>query len=115
MASYGIRLVLYNIYSRKNMYMQVCILSCKTGSDSEHKASIEVISYISPYTPADTTNITNLLLQTYFPKTSSCCGPLLTCFGVRVSVKFHLTCVYIILVRFRLLNGHLFENSCSLG
>ena len=28
---------------------------------------------------------------------------------------FHLTCVYIILVRFRLLSGHLLENSCSLG
>ena len=37
-----------------------------------------------------------------------------TCFGVRVSVTFHLTCVHIILVRFRLLSGHLLGNSCSL-
>ena len=30
-------------------------------------------------------------------------------------MTFHLTCVYFILVRFGLLNGHLLENSCSLG
>ena len=35
-------------------------------------------------------------------------------FGVRVSVTFHLVCVHIILVWFRLLSGHLLENSCSL-
>ena len=35
------------------------------------------------------------------------------CFGFRVSVMFHLTCVQIILVSFRLLSGHLFGNSCS--
>ena len=29
--------------------------------------------------------------------------------GVRVSVTFHLTCVHIILVRFGLLSGHLWE------
>ena len=29
------------------------------------------------------------------------------CFGVRVSVTFHLTCVHTILVRFRLPSGHL--------
>ena len=33
--------------------------------------------------------------------------------GIRVSVKFHLKCVHIILVRFRLLSGHLLVNSCS--
>ena len=37
------------------------------------------------------------------------------CFCVRVSMKFHLTCVHIILVRFGLLSGHLLESSCSLG
>ena len=36
-------------------------------------------------------------------------------FGVRVSVTFHLTCVHIIVVQFRLLSGHLLGNSCSLG
>ena len=36
-------------------------------------------------------------------------------FGFRVSVTFHLTCVHIILVRFRLLSGHLLGISCSLG
>ena len=30
-------------------------------------------------------------------------------------MTFHLTCVHIILVRFVLLSGHLFGNSCSLG
>ena len=37
------------------------------------------------------------------------------CFGVRVSVTVHLTCIHIILVRFGLLSGHLLGNSCSLG
>ena len=37
------------------------------------------------------------------------------CFGVRVSVMFHLTCVHIILGRFGLLSGHLLGNGCSLG
>ena len=36
---------------------------------------------------------------------------LLPVFGVRVSV----TCVHMILVRFRLLSGHLLGHSCSLG
>ena len=40
---------------------------------------------------------------------------MLPVFGVRVSVTFHLTCVHIILVRFRLLSGHLLGNSFSLG
>ena len=40
---------------------------------------------------------------------------LLHVFGVSVSVTFHLTCVHIILVRFRLLSGHLLRNSCSFG
>ena len=40
---------------------------------------------------------------------------MLPVFGVRVSVTFHLTCAHIILVRFRLLSGHLLGNSCSLG
>ena len=31
---------------------------------------------------------------------------MLPIFGVRVSVTFHLTCVHIILVWFRLLSGH---------
>ena len=29
--------------------------------------------------------------------------------------EFHLTCVHIILARFRLLSGHLLGNICSLG
>ena len=37
------------------------------------------------------------------------------CFGVRVSVTFHLTSVYINLVRSGLLSGHILGNSCSLG
>ena len=32
-----------------------------------------------------------------------------------ISMTFHLTCVHIILVRFRLLSGHLLGNSCPLG
>ena len=35
------------------------------------------------------------------------------CFCVRVSVTFHFLCVHIILVRFRLLSGHLLGNSFS--
>ena len=37
------------------------------------------------------------------------------CFGVRVSVMFHLMFVHILLVRFGLLSGHLLGNSCPLG
>ena len=37
------------------------------------------------------------------------------CFGVRVSMTFHLLCVHIILVRFGLLSSHLLGKSCSLG
>ena len=37
------------------------------------------------------------------------------CFGVRVSVTFHLMCVHIILVQFSLLSGHHLGKSCSLG
>ena len=44
-----------------------------------------------------------------------CCGSRLPVFGVRGSVTFHLTYVIIILVRFRLLSGHLLGNSCSFG
>ena len=47
------------------------------------------------------------------PRRLFCCGSLLSFFGVRVSVTFHLTCAHIILVRFRLLSGHLLGNSCS--
>ena len=36
-------------------------------------------------------------------------------FGVIVSVTYHLMFVYISLVRFMLLNGHLLGMSCSLG
>ena len=36
-----------------------------------------------------------------------CCGSLLPVCGVTVSVTFHLTCVYFVLVRSGLLNGHL--------
>ena len=43
------------------------------------------------------------------PRQKFCCGSLLPVFGVRVSVTFHLTCVRIILARFRLLSGHLWE------
>ena len=44
-----------------------------------------------------------------------CCGSMLPVFSVRVSVTLNLMCVYIILVRFRLLSGHLLGNGCSLG
>ena len=37
------------------------------------------------------------------------------CFGVRVSVMFHLVFVIILLGRFGLLSGHLLGNSCPLG
>ena len=39
------------------------------------------------------------------------------CFGVKISVMFHLMFVYayILLVRFWLLSGHLLGNSCALG
>ena len=37
------------------------------------------------------------------------------CFGVRVSVTFHLMHFHIILVQFRWLSGHLLGNSCSLS
>ena len=37
-----------------------------------------------------------------------------TCFCVRVSVTFHLTCVYTTLVRFGLLSGHLMEIAAHL-
>ena len=37
------------------------------------------------------------------------------CFGVRISVTFHLMFVHIFLVRFVLLSGHLLGKSCSLG
>ena len=38
---------------------------------------------------------------------------MLPVFGVRVSVTFHLTCVHIILVWFRLLSGHLLGNTLN--
>ena len=38
-----------------------------------------------------------------------------SCFGVRVSVMFHLMLFIILLVQFGLLSGHLLENSCPLG
>ena len=41
------------------------------------------------------------------PRRYNCCGSLMPVIAVRVSVTFHLTCVHIILVRFRLLGGHL--------
>ena len=44
----------------------------------------------------------------------SCCGFLLPGLSVRVSVTFHLMCVYIILVRFGLQSGHLLGKSYSL-
>ena len=37
------------------------------------------------------------------------------CFGVRVSVMFHLMFVLILLVRFGLLSGYLLGKSCPLG
>ena len=37
------------------------------------------------------------------------------CFGVRLSVMFHLMFVHFTLVRFWLLSGHLLGNSCPLG
>ena len=37
------------------------------------------------------------------------------CFGVRVSVMFHLMKFIILLVRFGLLSGHLLGNSCPFG
>ena len=54
-----------------------------------------------------------LYLSGTVPRRWFCCGSLLPVFGVRASVTFHLTCAHIILVRFRLLSGHLLENSCS--
>ena len=48
-------------------------------------------------------------------KSKFCCGSLLPVFAVRVSVTFYFTCAHIILVRFRLLSGHLLGNSCSLA
>ena len=50
-----------------------------------------------------------------FFKCRLCSGSLLPVFGIRVSVKFLLTCVHDILVRFELLSGHHLRNSCSLG
>ena len=38
-----------------------------------------------------------------------------SCLGVRISVMFHFMFVYILLVQFGLLSGHLFGNSCPLG
>ena len=38
-----------------------------------------------------------------------------SCFGVRVSVIFHLCLFIILLVQFWLLSGHLLGNSCPLG
>ena len=38
-----------------------------------------------------------------------------SCFGVRVSVMFHLCLFIILLVQFGLLSGHLLGNSCPLG
>ena len=49
------------------------------------------------------------------PRRQFCCGSLLHVFGVRVSLKFHLTCVHLILIRFRLLSGNRLGNSYSLG
>ena len=40
---------------------------------------------------------------------------MLPVFGVGVSVAFRRACVRVVLVRFRLLNGHLLGNSCSFG
>ena len=37
-----------------------------------------------------------------------------SCFGVRVSVMFHLCLFIILLVQFGLLSGHLLGNSCIL-
>ena len=51
------------------------------------------------------TTLGSLTLLTV-PRRYFCCGPLLSIFGVRVSVTFHLMCVHNILVLFRLLNGH---------
>ena len=41
--------------------------------------------------------------------------PMLPVAGGIVSMSFHLTFVHIILVRLRLMSGHLLGNSCSLG
>ena len=49
------------------------------------------------------------------PMRQFCCGSFLPVFGVRVLVMFHITCVHISLVRFRLLSGHLLGNSRSFG
>ena len=49
------------------------------------------------------------------PRRQFCRGSVVPVFGVRCSLTFHLTCVHIILVRFRLMSGHLLENSCSFG
>ena len=49
------------------------------------------------------------------PRRWFCCGTLLPVFGVGVSVAFHHTCVHIILIRFRLLGGHILGSGCSFG
>ena len=38
-----------------------------------------------------------------------------SCFGVRVSVIFHLCLFIILLIQFGLPSGHLLGNSCALG
>ena len=43
------------------------------------------------------------------------CGSLLPVFSITVSLTFHFMFDQIILVRFRLLSGHLLRKSCSLG
>ena len=45
------------------------------------------------------------------PRRYFCCGSLLSVFGVRVSVTFHLMCVHIILGRFGLLSDYLLERA----
>ena len=56
--------------------------------------------------------------QIFITDRSNAVGLLLfsvACFSVRASVTFQLIFVYIILVRFRLLNGHPLGKSCLLG
>ena len=43
------------------------------------------------------------------PRRKVCSGSLLPVFSVKIRVTIYLTCVYIILVRFMLLSGHLFK------
>ena len=89
--------------------------SCQNGLCYEGKKNVRQkkhpILTPSVHTPG-TYLLCNCELQLF------CCVSLLPVFGVfgvRVSVTFHLTCVHVILIRFRLLSDHLLGYSYSFG